>query len=227
MILKDFFINGDGDSFWRTRVGFGTLLLAFMVYQIIAGIALAQTPTTRVTACDPATPNNALCLDITAPSTNEDGTTTVMPITYRVQQKGPGATVFSTVGTFDTQQVYLKNLAPGTYTFRIFAISRGLESRASAEQSGAATAVPSPPNPPVFRVVQVIISMDHAPVYRLTQAGKRDERYSDACGYIEVGKACHGPVAFRFREKSFRRVSAADVKPWGVTCGANVAGPCG
>lgn len=39
---------GDGDSFWRTRVTIGLSLMGFMVWQIVSGVAQAQTVTLNV-----------------------------------------------------------------------------------------------------------------------------------------------------------------------------------
>ncbi len=185
------------------------------------GIAHAQT---HSTPCSTTTPNNALCITATAPTTHEDGTPVVLPITYRFEQQ-TGAT-WTVLATQASRNFMVQNLAPGTYTFRAFAIVNNLDSRASNTVSRAVTAPPSPPNPPAIQVVQVVIGMDHAPVYRITQAGKRDARYADACGFVPVGSECRGNVLFTFRGHGFRLVRDEDVKPWNADCTGGAA-PCG
>jgi hypothetical protein len=115
------------------------------------------------------------------------------------------------------------NLDVGTSCVRVYtANTYGEESDAS----NVTVRVIAPPKPrPPVQVQAVVAGMDHSPVYRLTQLGKRDDRYSDACGFIEVGKACTGNVLFRFRDQSFRKVAASDVKAWGTNCD-NAAAPC-
>lgn len=201
------------------------ILSVFLLALCATGIANAQ----RVTACSTTTPNNAICIEWNAVTTDVDNKPLTTPVTYRVEQRAGTTGNFTQIATGVTAtRLYVENLAPGTYFFRGYANCSGsscVESVASNVVSRAATAVPVQPSAPVFTIA-VVIGLDHAPVYRLTQAGKRDERYHDACGYIEVGKQCHGPVAFRFRDSSFRRVNDTDVKPWKVDCSGNVAAPC-
>jgi hypothetical protein len=203
-------------------------ILAFLLVLIVLGIAAdvahAQAPTTRITPCNAATPNNAICVHWKAPETFVDGTPIVLPITYRVEQKaGTGAeATWPAVQTVTTTRAYLTGLAPGTYTFRVIAIVGPKES-APSNEAGRLVEHPTPAAP-VIQVVQVVIGMDHAPVYKLTAAGKRDDRYADACGFIEVGKAC-GEFKFAFRDSKFYAVSDTDVKPWKVDCSGGAA-PC-
>jgi hypothetical protein len=188
-----------------------------IILAILALCATAAHAQTRVTNCHSATPNNAVCLDWTAPTTHADGMPIVLPITYRVEQRiGTGAWT-TTASGISVRRLYLQNLAPGSYEFRGYATVSALESIASNVVGRSIASPPSPPGPPVFTIA-VVIGINHAPVYRVTQAGKRDARYVDACGYIEVGKPCHGNVMFDFRGAKFRRVADADVKPWGTVC---------
>ena len=210
-------------SFFDRWVGEFCLLVLALV---CAGVAQAQSGT-RVTPCHAATPNNAICLLWTAPETNVDGTPTVLPLTYRVEHRvGTGAWATIVTST-SARQHYATSLAIGRHEFRVYVNCPGcLESAASNVGARDATAPPIIPNPPALQVVQVVIGMDHAPVYLLTQSGQRDQRYKDACGYIEVGSACEGPVVYTFRQARFRRVSEADVKPWGASCSGFVVAPC-
>lgn len=199
-------------------------ITAVTLFLCVCGMVAQPAFAQRATPCDPATPNNAICVMWDQVTLNTDGTLVTLPITYRVERQTLTPTpTWTTVETVSTLRSYVRNLAPGTYTFRVLAI---VDAKESAPSNTASRSVDKPtPQAPVIQVVQVVIGMDHAPVYRITQNGKRDERYSDACGYIEVGKECSGPVLFRFREKSFRKVSADDVKAWGVNC-SNAAAPC-
>ena len=205
-------------SFFDRWVGEFCLLVLALV---CAGVAQAQSGT-RVTPCHAATPNNAICITVTAPTMHEDGTPIVLPITYRYERQAGSA--WTVLTTTSATLHYLTGLSPGTYSFRVLAIVGGRESLPS---NVAGRDVQQPATaPPVIHVVQVVIGMDHAPVYLLTQSGQRDQRYKDACGYIEVGRACEGPVVYTFRQARFRRVSEADVKPWGASCSGFVVAPC-
>lgn len=222
MKLKDFWKSGDGDSFWRMRVVFGLALVGFMLFQIVAGVAHAQT-STRVTPCDAATPNNALCVSGTAPTTNTDGTPVVPPLTYRVEQKS-GTGAYATVATaLATPQYYAKGLTPGTHTFRMFVncTTCTSESAASNEASGTASANPRIPNPPIITIA-VVISSDRAPVYRILSGNKRGEFF----GLIPAGRECTGPILFRYRGASFRQVAVQPSELWGTADPSHLAAPC-
>ena len=109
-------MKSDGYRFWRTRVVSGLALLGFMVYQVVTGIAQAQT---RSTPCDPATAWNSLCLSWTHDGTDSLGMT-VAPL-FRLEQKaGTGAWV-EIAKDLTVKQYQVKGLAPGTYLFRVFA----------------------------------------------------------------------------------------------------------
>lgn len=142
----------------RSFLAIGALLgaLAF------AGHAEAQTAT-RVTDCDAATPTNAVCIVHGAITTRTDGLPTVFPVTYRVEQK-IGSGTFTTVETTATLKHYVKNLAPGEYTFRVFAIENTLVSDAS--NTAAKSIVQAPPGAPVI-VIAATIRADGPPTYRI------------------------------------------------------------
>lgn len=203
-----------------------TAVIVFLcVMTMVATPVLAQT---RATPCDPATPNNSLCLQWDAVTESMDGKI-LASVYYRVQRRtGLNGTWGDIAPNVTATRYYDQNLAPGTYYYRVFAGCSicTAESTSSNVAQKEATAPPLVPKSPVITIA-VVIGMDHAPVYRLTQAGKRDARYADACGYIEVGKECQGPVVYRFRDASFRRVATADVKEWGVSCGDFAVAPCG
>lgn len=146
----------DGDSFWRTRVVSGLALLGFMVYQVVTGLAQAQTPTTRPTPCDPATAWNSLCLTWTHDGTDSLGMT-FSPL-FRVEQKAgtaaSSAPWVEIAKDLAVKQYQVKGLAPGTYLFRVYAkhpvCPTGLTCTESApgvgpEKAVTGTAQPSQP----------------------------------------------------------------------------------
>lgn len=197
------------------------ILAAVLFAFCIAGIATAQEPPgTRPTPCHLATPNNALCVMWTAPQVNEDGTPIVLPISYRLERQS--GTNWAPVTTTDLRQHYLTGLAPGTYTFRVLAIVNGVHSQPSNTASREATAPPPPqPVPPVIQVVQVVIGVDHAPVFTVLADGTRSTTVG---GFAAVGTECRGPVLFRYRNKDYRE--PASWKPWSTSTRVRVAAPC-
>lgn len=201
------------------------LIVAFAL--CLVGVARAQSGT-RDTPCNAATPNDAVCISWTAPAKYTDGKAIGQSLTYRVEQRSGFSGTWTTITASQTDtKRYVEDLAPGTYFFRVYAncATNCAESAASNTASKATTAPVQTPEAPVITIA-VVIGMDHAPVYKVTQAGKRDERYSDACGFIEVGRACDGPVLFIFRGSKFRHVKDTDVKAWKVSCAGSVAAPC-
>jgi hypothetical protein len=195
-------------------------ILSFLFLSLLGGIAQAQT--TRSTPCDPATPSNAVCIGWSPVITRVDGLPTTFPVTYRVEQQiGSGA--FAAIATVSTSQHYAKNLAPGVYTFRVFAIENLLESAPS--NTAGKTIVQANPGAPVITIA-VVISSDRSPVYRIVgsvEPFKRGEMF----GLIPVGRACTGPVVFRYRNASFRRVKVESSEVWPVGSSVeNLAAPC-
>jgi hypothetical protein len=141
------------------------VLLGFCV----AGIATAQTASTRVTPCDSATPNNAICLSWEMPATNTDGTPTVLAFTYRVERQTFTTPVtWTAVETVGVTRSYVKNLTAGnTYVFRVIAIAGGVE---SAPSNTASKAIAAPtPNAPVL-IIAATINANGPPTYRIIQS---------------------------------------------------------
>lgn len=192
----------------------------------IAGVAEAQVGATRPTACSPTTPNNAICLEYSAPATytSGDAIPASVALTFRIEQRIGTSGAWSTVAASTSSlRHYLQNLTPGTYTYRVYANCAGCtEGPASNAASRDATAPPPPqPGAPVLTIA-VVIGVDHAPVYSIING---DRRGPEVIGFVPVGAACSGKVVFRFREQSYRRVSCADVKRWAVEC-RNPAAAC-
>jgi hypothetical protein len=191
---------------------------------LIAGAAHAQTSGTRVTPCDPATPNNAICLTWVAPVSMSDGSA-LQPFTYRVEQQA-GSGAFATIATGVTSlQQYVKNLAPGAYTFRVFAncATSCNESAASNLATKSATAPVVTPNPPVLTIA-VVIGVNTAPVFRIVGVGPYTR--GAEFGYVPVGIACNGDSVFQYRGLKFYRVDVQPAELWGTSDSANLAAPC-
>jgi predicted phage tail protein len=136
------------------------ILAAALLALCCAGIATAQT---RTTPCDAATPTNAVCIHWAAVTTRIDGLPTIFPVTYRVeQQTGTGA--FATVSTGAATQAYVKNLAPGEYTFRVFSIEN---SKVSAASNAAGRSITqAAPEAPVI-IIAATIRPGKEPTFRL------------------------------------------------------------
>lgn len=198
----------------RDRILNAALLLAFFG---LFAMAKAQAQTWN---------ENRLTWD--APTTCTNGQpVSACPVTgYRIERAAVSTGPYTAIGTSQTTSYTHTGAAAGVNCYRVYALSATGDSDAS--QHACKTNVePTQPNPPtnIRFVTQVVEGMDHSPVYRLTAAGKKDGRYSDACGYIPVGARCEGNVAFSFRDKSFRPVNITDVKQW-ADCGTSVAAPC-
>ncbi len=122
---------------------------------------------TRVTPCNAATLNNEICITGTASTTDVDGKPLTGAQTFRVEQKlGVGA--FATVATgLATLQYHAKNLAPGSYVFRVYQnCAACVESFTSNTTTRDATAVPIQPNPPVI-IIAATIREGQPPTYRI------------------------------------------------------------
>lgn len=192
----------------------------------VGSLVHAQTPSTRPTACDPATPNNALCLQATAPAVWLEGGAVDKPLSYRIEQRVGTTGAWTTVTTGLTDlKFYVRNLAPGTYFFRWYAncATNCNEGPASNVASRDATPPITTPGAPVITIA-VVIGLDHAPVYRIVSG----HLSADHCGYIEVGKQCYDAVV-SYRGFKFHRVDMDAVRMWPAkasNCFGPVAAPC-
>ncbi len=105
-------------------------------------------------------------------------------------------------------------------------LSTRLRSAALSTESAEAckTFAPLDPAPPTgVRVVKVAVGVDHAPVYRIVNGNQRSD---GVLGFVPVGRACTGRVAFRYRGMNFRRVEVKPGELWGTTDTRNLAAPC-
>lgn len=147
-----------------------TAALLLAIGLVWAGVANAAP---RATPCDPATPDNALCLTGTAPTLNTDGTPITLPLIYRVQQKvGTGSYVDVATG-LTSLQYYAKNLVPGDYLFKVFANCVGVVSVVNCSESAGTTSpgktVATPtvtPQAPVI-IIAATIRAGQPPIYRV------------------------------------------------------------
>lgn len=179
-----------------------------------AGVAHAQ----RVTPCNLATPNNAVCIVYSAPTTNTDGSPIAGPLTYRTERL-TGST-WVPVGTIPDLMHYVTNLPVGTHNFRVVAIDGGRESDPS--NTASRDVVQPAPNPPVIQVVQVVIGVDHAPVFTVLANGTRSSTWG---GFARVGTACEGPALFTYLGYEWRKPVQWDRRK-GISATARVAAPC-
>lgn len=144
----------------------------------LLALSAASQAQTRATPCDPATANNAICITGAAVTTGTNGEV-LTGVTYRAEQKS-GAGAYSTVATgLTTLQYYAKNLAPGTYTFRVYVSCTNVgcvESLPSNAATKDATANPIQPNTPVL-IIAATIRANAPPTYRIvyTVKPKADE----------------------------------------------------
>lgn len=144
------------------------LFLLTIVALCFAGRVSAQA---RVTPCDPATPNDAICVAWTAITTDSTGKP-ITGVTYRVQKKTGATGSYSNVATsLAATQFYAKNLSLGTHFFRVYAACTicTAESDPSNEGSGTATVVPVIPNSPVI-IIAATIRANGPPTYRIIQS---------------------------------------------------------
>lgn len=147
------------------RVGWFVLLIGALLLLCLAGIANAQ----RVTPCSATTQNNELCVTWGAVSTDTNGNA-ITGVSYRVEQRA-GSGSYSTVANGTDLRYYARNLAPGTYTFRVYANCTACtaESAASNTGSGTASAIPVIPSAPVI-IIAATIRADGPPTYRVIQS---------------------------------------------------------
>ena len=136
---------------------------------LFAGSAYAQTAT-RVTPCSATTPNNALCLSWTQDGKDTNGNA-ITGITYRLTQKLGSGTTTTVANNITALQYYATGLAPGSYTFIVYAncATCTAESNGSNAATGSATAIPVIPNAPVI-IIAATIRADGPPTYRIIQS---------------------------------------------------------
>lgn len=122
---------------------------------------------TRVTPCSATTQNNELCITGTAVTTDTNGNA-ITGVTYRVTQKFGTGTAANVATGLTALQYYAKNLAPGSYTFQVFANCTACtaESAGSNAAAGSATPIPVVPSTPVI-IIAATIRADGPPTFRV------------------------------------------------------------
>lgn len=132
----------------------------------VAGIASAQSAT-RVTPCSATTPNNAICLTWTHDGKTVDGVA-ISGVTFRVAQKAGTGSFSNIANALTTPQLYVQNLAVGSYTFQVFAScpTCTAEGAGSNAATGSATQVPVVPSAPVL-IIAATIKANGPPTFRV------------------------------------------------------------
>lgn len=142
--------------------------LAIFLAVCFACISTANAQTaTRVTVCSPTTQNNELCISWPAVTTDTNGNT-ITGVNYRVEQRA-GTGSYANVSTGSALLIYhAKNLAPGNYTFRVYAACTTCtaESAASNAATGSASAIPVVPSAPLI-IIAATIRANGPPTYRI------------------------------------------------------------
>jgi hypothetical protein len=118
--------------------------------------------------------------------------------------------------------ITVNSIAPGQMCARAYTLANGNESGPSVVGTKL---VPQPtPNPPVFTTIAVVANANVAPAYKIMADGTRS---TVLAGFVPVGKACTGGVAFTYRGATFRKVAQADVQWWATAKTDSVAAACG
>lgn len=176
----------------------GILAVALLAL-CVTGIANAQVPCAKVA-------DNKAHACWAAPATHIDGSPIVLAITYTVQRQSGTTWVNEPTGTnISTTDWVSPVLAPGTYTYRVFAMVGGQAGEPTTAASKAATTPPNPPGTPAgFVIAQVTIEIV-APAFKVVREHGRT-RAGDFVALVPVGRDCSGPVLFRKNGYSFRQV---------------------
>lgn len=157
------------------------------------------------------------------PTTNSDGTALpVSQITRTTLVWGTSATAMTNskvvTGTATTTTL---DLAPGTWHVAAKTTANGRDSDAS---NIVQLTIEQPvPNPPTLSVVPVVAGLNMSPAYKILSGGTRS---TVVAGFVPVGKACSGPIVFRYRDRAYRKVPASDVKWWNTVPSDAVAAAC-
>lgn len=127
-----------------------------------AGPAAAQTPPTRSTPCNAATPWDAVCVGWTAVATYEGGSAipSGVAVSYRVERATAAGGPWSTVESVSVLRSYVTGLAPGVHYFRVFAvIPTGTSDASNVSSRGVNNGRPDAP----VITIAVVISPGNAP----------------------------------------------------------------
>ena len=160
-------------------------------------------------------------LNWVAPTTNTDGSAITGAISYKVYGAAQGSTkaLLATVSALTWQHTNAPNGT--TQCYQVTATVNGAESARSVE---SCKLIPVPvPNPPTITTIEVVAGIGLTPAFKILADGSRS---TAVAGFVPMGKACTGPVAFTYRGKSYRRVAPSDVKWWNTAASPDVAAAC-
>lgn len=168
-------------------------------------------------------------LSWTAPTLNVDGTPVTGPLTYSITGGRQGQTPTSLVSglTALSWTHQLTSAWNQTWCYQVRAVATYGESAWSSPPACRTfgSAPPAAPSPPLLTVIGVGRVADWAPVFRISAA--TGARGTSVLGLVQVGTACSGPLAFRYRDRNWHRVEPAAVDWWGTPdLSAQVAAPC-
>jgi len=93
----------------------------------------------------------------------------------------------------------------------------------SLNQTRTVSVTCTPPPVPTVTVTAVVPGLNMAPIFGITSAGGRG---ATVLGFVPVGRACVGPVVYRYRNADYRRFNAADAVWWASTATNNAAVAC-
>lgn len=146
------------------------------------------------------------------PTTNSDGSTLPLSqITRTTLVWGASETAMtnSKVVTGSATTTTL-DLAPGTWYVAAKTTANGND---SPNSNVLQVVIPQPiPNPPTLSVVPVVAGLNMSPAYKILDSGERSQVVA---GFVPVGTACDdGPVVFKYRNRSYRKIAASKVTWW-------------
>lgn len=186
--------------------------------------ALTSAPAAAQTACVQVAPNRAhVCWARPSTYTDGSGISVATVITYSVElQQGTSwvNAANSISGTDWTSGVLL----PGTYTYRVIAC---VGSTCSDPSNTGAKSVSQPvPNPVTITIAATDDpGANRTPVARILDPNGTPRR-GEVFGLVPLGRACTGPVLYRYRSQNWRRVTVQPSELWGTSSTANLAAPC-
>lgn len=101
------------------------------------------------------------------------------------------------------------DLSPGTWYVAAKTTANGND---SPNSNVLQIVIPQPvPNAPTLSVVAVVAGLNMSPAYKILESGARSQVVA---GFVPVGTACDGPVVFKYRNRSYRKIASNKVLWW-------------